>query len=248
MSLPYLDIKNADVFESPRKHFVRESGSLSHTAAIALLKIRLLIDVRTLQNSSMISYKIPREIFDSVRRQLVSSSVVAEIKDIMSSHDQVQDLYAAVKNLNQYFWPILLNPGEHLHPRSEIWNCGSLEEVRVVLQRSYDVWMETPGAVDVIRELVKRSVKLASPLYPHSRQSAPPERPPPRRRTIGSNQALPMVLSPNDFPHPPMSPSTHNSYCLPKRTQHIPPPTADVLSTHASAPHPQKAREKRIAE
>ena len=168
ISLPYLDIKNADVFESPRKHYVREFGSLSHTAAIALLKIRLLIDVHTLQNSSVISHKVPREIFNSVRGQLVSSSVVAENKDIMNSHDQVsliknlevqvQDLYAAVKNLNQYFWPVLLNLGEHLHPRSETWNCGTFEQVRVVLQHSYDAWMETPGAADVIRELVKRDI------------------------------------------------------------------------------------------
>ena len=166
MSNPYLDVKNADVFESPRKYFVKEFGSLSHIVAIALLKIRLLMDVRALQNSSVIGHKVPQEILDSVRGQLVSGSVVAENRDIMNSQDQaplmknleaqVQDLYAAVKDQNQYFWPSLLNPGKHLHTRPEAYSIGSLEEMQLVLQHNYDAWMETPGATDVVRELVKR--------------------------------------------------------------------------------------------
>lgn len=67
MDNPYLDVKNADVFEPPLESFVSKYGSLSYSVAITLLKIRLLMDLRALQNSSMIRSKVPQEILDSVR-------------------------------------------------------------------------------------------------------------------------------------------------------------------------------------
>ncbi len=163
MSNPYLDVKNADVFEPPQKYFVKEFSSLSHTGTIALLKIRLLMDVRALQNSSVIGEKVPQEILDSVRGELVSGSVVVENKGIMNAKDQtpliekleaqVKDLYAAVKKLNAHFWLALLNPEEHLSARPEAYSHGSLEEMQLVLQYSFDAWMETPGAIEMVREL-----------------------------------------------------------------------------------------------
>ncbi|KAL9065196.1 MAG: hypothetical protein Q9161_008395 [Pseudevernia consocians] len=163
---PYLDVKNADVFESPREQFLREYGCLSHRTAITLLKIRLLMDVRALQNSSMIGNKVPQEILDSVRAQMVSGSLIAEKKNIMNAKDQaqliddldvqVQDLYMGVKDLNKHFWPALLNPGKHLKARPGSFSLGSLAEMQLVLQYSFDAWTETPGAVDVIRELVRK--------------------------------------------------------------------------------------------
>ena len=166
MDNPYLDVKNADAFESPREYFARKYGSLSHSVAITLLKIRLLMDVRALQNSSVIGDRVPQEILDSVRGQLVSGSVVAGNKDVMNSQDQtplienleaqVQELFVAVKNMNKYFWPALLNPGKHLTARPQAYSPGSLEETQLKLQYSYDAWTETPGAIDVVRELVKR--------------------------------------------------------------------------------------------
>ncbi|MCJ1382607.1 hypothetical protein MMC17_005720 [Xylographa soralifera] len=161
---PYLDIKDADVFEPPIEHFLSASD-LGHSVAITLLKIRLLIDVRALQNSSMIATRVPQEILDSLRRQLVSS-VVAGNRSIMDNTDQVpliqnlerqvQDLYTGVMKSNMHFWPALLNPGRHLTVRPEAFSHGSLEQMQVVLKSSIDAWTETPGAVEVIKKLVKK--------------------------------------------------------------------------------------------
>ncbi|MCJ1400705.1 hypothetical protein MMC11_003913 [Xylographa trunciseda] len=161
---PYLDVKGADVFEPPLKHFVA-SYDLSHTAAITLLKIRLLIDVRALHNSSMLGTRVPQEILNSLRGQLVTGSVIAENKEIMNSTDQaplirtlegqVKDLYTGAKKSNKYFWPALLNPGRNLTARPDAFSGGSLEQMQIVLQYNYDAWMETLGAVDVIKELAK---------------------------------------------------------------------------------------------
>ena len=166
MTKPFLHVKNADVFEPPLEDFVSKYSNLSHSTAITLLKIRLLMDLRALQNSSMIKHKVPQEILDSVRGQLVSGSAVAENKSIMNAKDQtllienlqvqVQDLYAAVKSSNKHFWPALLNPGKHLTARPEAYSHGSLAQMQLVLQHSYDAWTETPGAIDVIRELARK--------------------------------------------------------------------------------------------
>ena len=53
MDNPYLDIKDADMFEPPIEHFLG-GFDLAHTVVITLLKTKLLIDVRALQNSSII--------------------------------------------------------------------------------------------------------------------------------------------------------------------------------------------------
>ena len=166
MDNPYLDVKNADVFEPPLESFVSKYGSLSYSVAITLLKIRLLMDLRALQNSSMIRSKVPQEILDSVRGQLVSGSVIAENKTIMNAKDhtplignlevQIQDLYTAVQKSNKYFWPALLNPTKHLTARPEAYSHGSVAQMQLILQYSFDSWTETPGAVDVIRELVRK--------------------------------------------------------------------------------------------
>ena len=166
MDNPFLDVKNADVFEPPLKDFLSEYGDLSRGVAVTLLKIRLLMDARELQNSSILSKKVPQEILDSVRRQLMSGSVIAENKSIMNAKDQtplieelevqVQDLYTAVKKTNKYFWPALLKPGKHLTAQPEAYSHGSSAQMQITLQYSFDAWKETPGAIDVIRELIKR--------------------------------------------------------------------------------------------
>lgn len=163
MALPFLDTKDADVFE-PVDIFIGEYCSLSYAVSVTLLKTRLILDLKSLQNSAPAGEKVPRELFDIIRSQLVST-VVAKNKDIMESTDhgplidtlrsQVRELYAGVKQLNKYFWPALIQPGSHLTARPPAYSRGTPEEMQLVLQYSYDSWVETPGAIDVIRELMK---------------------------------------------------------------------------------------------
>ena len=160
---PYLDVKDADAFEGPQIIFIKDSGDLNLCVAVTLLKIRLLMHVRDLQNASVIGEKVPREILDGVRSQLVSGSILAENRDIMNYQDQtalivnlevqVEELHKAVDHMNKYFWSALLDPNEHLntHPRSD--RKGSLEEMQLGLQHCYIAWTETPGAIDMIRLL-----------------------------------------------------------------------------------------------
>jgi len=163
-SLPYLHLKDEDVFE-PVDLFTRRFAELTHAVSVTLIKIRLLLDVRALQNSTVVGAKVPKELLDKIRGQLVST-VVAKRKDIMDSEDQgplikklesqVQKLYTAVKESNKYFWPALLKPGANLTERPGIYSAGTREHMKLVLQYSYDSWIETPKAIDIIRELVAK--------------------------------------------------------------------------------------------
>lgn len=74
MDLGYLDIHGADAFE-PVTDFVRSFIALSKISALALLKIKLLLDLLALQKSEDVSSVLPREVFDVVRLHLPRSPI-----------------------------------------------------------------------------------------------------------------------------------------------------------------------------
>jgi hypothetical protein len=161
--LPYLDTKGADVFE-PVERFTKTHFNTSHSIAVTLVKVRLLLDVQSLQNSGLLGEKVPQEILDSIRGQL-AGNIIGANKDIMASKDQtplikklesqVKEMYDGVKKSNKSYWTALLNPGRHLGKRPQMYSPGSLQHAELILQYSYDSWAETPGAIEMIRELSK---------------------------------------------------------------------------------------------
>jgi len=137
---------------------------LSFAAAMTLSKIRLLLDLKALQNSAIIGKKVPQDLLDQIRGQVVST-IVANNKDIMGSEDQgrliqkledqVKQMQVSVSEGNKYFWPALINPGRHLISPISMYSAGTVPHMQLCLQQSYDSWAETPGASDMIRNLEK---------------------------------------------------------------------------------------------
>lgn len=167
MSLPYLDKKNENIFgSSDIAHFTGEWITLSHTVAVSLIKIRLMLDLIALQKSSEIAEKLPTELFNNVRFHMVGS-VIAERDSVMSSldqtrlildlMDQISTLFSSVKANNKHFWPALVDHRSHLTSKPAYHSSGTIEEAQLVLQYSYKAWYETPGAVDLIRGILKAS-------------------------------------------------------------------------------------------
>ena len=64
----------------------------------------------------------------------------------------------AVEDQNKYFWPAILDPADNLEARPEYYSHGNVEEMQCALKHSYAAWLETPGAIDVIRNLRQRKV------------------------------------------------------------------------------------------
>jgi hypothetical protein len=159
-SLPYLDVKNADVFESV-KYMCGKYLSLNHVVAVGLLKIKLLLDLKDLQNSLVIGRRLPQEIVDYTKSFLPRTTIISQNKEIMIRVDhatqikrlksQVIEVHSAVKGYNPYFWKMLLAPGHHLVARPEAYSPRSLEEAQLAVQFSYDSWNEMPGTLEFVK-------------------------------------------------------------------------------------------------
>ena len=122
---------------------------------------------KALQSSATIreSGSLPPEMFDQIQESLLSDvlckkwenmdfSQRSQLVDTLSS--QVDKLYAAVKRTSEYFWPALLNSDDHLGARPDAYSHGSEEEMQLVLNYSWNVWKESPGALDVIKSKALR--------------------------------------------------------------------------------------------
>lgn len=163
MDLPFLNVRNADVFEPDSGKFVRKYGHLSHVVAITLLKIRLFFKLRAYQDASLLSEKGSQEILDNVRDQLICGTALEHRKDVLTTEDQssfirelqkqIELLFAYVNDQNMHFWSALLKPGRSLTARPQSHNHVSVEELQLVLQYNYDAWTETPGALDILEKL-----------------------------------------------------------------------------------------------
>ena len=132
---------------------LHQFGSLPHIMMLTLLKIRLLEDLKTLKNSSVLGEKIPLEILESVRREGLADSPFATRKDVLDSMDltpmidkldgQVKKLYDVALTRNKYAWSGLLNAEYHLGARPNAYTHGGIEEMQLALMYGYAAWQES---------------------------------------------------------------------------------------------------------
>ncbi|KAJ5733351.1 hypothetical protein N7493_002137 [Penicillium malachiteum] len=151
--LPYLDIKGADPFESVDQH-VKDFVVLSHTVSLTLLKIKLLLDLMKIRDStSTVGPKntIPQSPLVCENRMIMGGEDQDRLTYIERLKGQIDQLYEKTDSANSYFWPHLLNPGHHLNDKSSAYSMGSMEEMTLALQWTYAAWTETPGAIDFIK-------------------------------------------------------------------------------------------------
>ena len=158
-----LEIPNADAFE-PIEYMCREQPlGLRYVTLTALLKIKLLLDMKSLQSSAVLGKKVPLEILLNIRRFVPRSTIISRNKDIMIHADyvsyieklssQVEMLYLAIQNAYKNWWEVLLNPRRHFEG---IGDFSVWEDARNVLHSTRDAWTEIPGALEVIKEKVER--------------------------------------------------------------------------------------------
>ncbi|CAJ2508309.1 Uu.00g094950.m01.CDS01 [Anthostomella pinea] len=158
MSLPYLDVHGADVFE-PVALFIKDPpiGELTPRVCVTLIKLRLLNDLETLQ-------KAPGASLES-RRESVGP-IVKKREDILNRDDQgpyieelktqIKALYESVKQSNNYFWPALCSPAKTMNqPLPGSFSPGSPQEAHVMLRYNVDSWYETKGTTRPIKVLMR---------------------------------------------------------------------------------------------
>lgn len=149
--LPFLNVKDADVLETPQE-FCGQYLDLSHSVSVALVKAKLLLAVRAgpegveMLRSSQSFHRIE----DREETEGAGNEHVELVKVLKS---QVSMLYHAVHRANPHFWAALIEPGSHLGARPEYTSPGTKEEMQMALKQSYDAWKETSGAIEVIKAL-----------------------------------------------------------------------------------------------
>ncbi|KAJ5698423.1 hypothetical protein N7462_000428 [Penicillium macrosclerotiorum] len=129
--LPYLDIKDADVFESVDGD-QSKSSQLSHIVCLTLLKIKLLLDLLKLERStSGLGPRFPRKLFNMIQTaspqsplihgntQLMAGEGKCRLESIEILKVQINMMYDSVNEHNKHFWLALQSPQDHLKNRPE---------------------------------------------------------------------------------------------------------------------------------
>jgi hypothetical protein len=150
-------VKDADAME-PVIDFLKAFLPLSHLTSLALVKVRLLIDLRNFHARS--KEQGPRAAIQSVSS--IQSKDGERFEDMPTRgleilmgwvRTLVVNMYIGVYGNNQSFWKALLQPGNFLTENPNGYMMGSRDETTVTLQQCYNAWAETPGAFAVIEEL-----------------------------------------------------------------------------------------------
>ncbi|KOS38461.1 hypothetical protein ACN38_g10722 [Penicillium nordicum] len=155
-NLPYLDVKNANPLE-PVDMF-RGNSNLPHIVSLTLVKIKVLQAILTGMRSAD----------ESITHMLglrPKPSTIAKNTNIANCQDaplegaklkaQIRALYESVKKLNPHFWPALMDPGEHLAAKPTMFRIGSVEQMRMTLNLTYEAWQEAPGAIAVVQMVME---------------------------------------------------------------------------------------------
>ncbi|OAQ85951.1 MYND finger [Purpureocillium lilacinum] len=168
MSLPFLDTKDANALEEPPERWLRSPWlPLSHAVAVTLIKVRILLDLRAIQNARVaLRGAVPDGIVELIRSQLVGS-VVGARRDVLLAgpeetarladtvRGQVRKLYDAVDKYNPHFWKILVEKPDAgvLERPAGPYGQQSRDEALLMVGYNFASWYETPGAIDVLRSL-----------------------------------------------------------------------------------------------
>lgn len=65
----------------------------------------------------------------------------------------IHNMHLVIAGTNRYFWPALMDPGEHLSVSVNGYMMRTVEETQFTLQQCYNSWAESPGAIAYIAEL-----------------------------------------------------------------------------------------------
>ncbi|KAL7910473.1 hypothetical protein GGI35DRAFT_448917 [Trichoderma velutinum] len=162
MTLPYLNLHGADVFEDP-KFLIVEHAELNPLVAVLLLKLKLLVDIHNLKITRKIlaRSRLPVELHKTIELAVVRSPLstkfqkevsgsLLQIESTLLSH--IRRLGAVVVEANGDFIFHLFDPDEALCSMPETCTRGCWDEVALAIQHSYAAWWETVGVLDLLQD------------------------------------------------------------------------------------------------
>lgn len=166
MDLPFLNLQGEDALEDYLECSAERVITLSFIAAMTNLKIRLLLDLRGLQEEVQKHPNLSYEKKMEWIREEAISDVLYNRKDIVDRPDykdlvaslqkQVASLYDRVDELNKHYWPALHHPERYSHAMPTIYSLGSPEEVIIAFRHTWYSWSECEQAIDFVKRIKAR--------------------------------------------------------------------------------------------
>ncbi|RYP50581.1 hypothetical protein DL768_003926 [Monosporascus sp. mg162] len=160
--LPYLNLQGEDAFEEPLTAWgSSREASLSFVVSMINLKLRLLLDMRGLQQyveanpgkgyDEKMAWVREEAIGDVLyrRRDIVERVDYKDLVDALQK--QVAALYDRVDELNKYYWPALHHPERYSHAAPTIYTHGSPEEVILAFRYTWYSWGKCEQAIDFVK-------------------------------------------------------------------------------------------------
>lgn len=168
MDLPFLNFKDADVFEATGFMDQGKFGDAHHCAALILLKLKLLNDVINIRLARRVCInKLPTELSEMCELAVIRSPLSASFAkkssiDLVAAEGllvgQIRYLGSYLREENDNVITGLLYPDEWLVDIPETMTMGSTNEMQILLQHSFPAWWQIEGAL----ELLRASTKIAS--------------------------------------------------------------------------------------
>lgn len=160
-SLPYLDTRNADPFESVAGFTDRAfESSLAHLATLTLLKARLHRDLEAHKPVSDIDLILG--ISDAVEPDWPAGDLARSILDtldmdhisrlIQALEQQIKVLCRAVHKANPHFWDLLVSE-ETVDPPVDPYSVGSAEHASLVVSCCRRAWEESEDVIPMINDM-----------------------------------------------------------------------------------------------
>lgn len=171
MDLPFLDVKNADVYEDP-SYVAGKYGDPHYIAALVLLKLKLLLDninVRLVRKVVAAAAKpLPQELRNSIETAVVRSPLSTQLHKKSSLElvamelklvRHVRILGAKLGEANDSVIHGLLRPEPWLGKLPNMYSPGSPEEMQLLLSYGYQAWWQTQGALELLENARKNAEK-----------------------------------------------------------------------------------------
>lgn len=154
--MPNEPLRVYDMFESPDGMWQSENVNIDQISALALIKVRFLLDLQAIQKAARgldgsDSESLPREIVDLIRRKLTNSSLLEVRPQLLSaSKGEVSALIQMLKGQIRALFVRMVNHEHYsvsFHGGS--WFALTKEQACFMVRSLHLAWVESPGAVDV---------------------------------------------------------------------------------------------------
>ena len=203
VTLPYLDICNANAFE-PLDKLSPRGLSLSQLASLTLLKLRMYLDLSVFKGEFAIRTPDPvidRPVGRLVRGKMRSLSEARFEKTLDAVQGQYLALCQMVHDANPHFWGDLVDETDGTHAPPSVYSRGSTEEAKLALYWGRRAWHESEDAIIMVDADTSRFTRVHESSTGIAGASDTPSRDPETRarnleRRRGTGTVFPSVFRP----------------------------------------------------